>query len=387
MSEEEKPGEGAVTKTWAVWSLALFLGTLSLLAFVVPWQNFFCILSGFVWISALWCRRGLWALGAVFALLFALDNNSHFLNFFQDRYFSVLLALIGIYSVLICFTWLRCRDKLDPGWAWSGVIILSLFSFGMQWSGPWSTLPSLLCLIFAVLFWLLSEQKILAAALVASLFGPIIHISPHISLWHMVVVSFFLLALGYAVSLSPKTPTPESGAGKPMVEKERPKSGFPGSLPSPSFIKFTAVGFILLILVAMLLPTSGPSPIGYQKSMITRCKNNLKQLGLSINSYYSDSSPSAAMPTLKSFEVRAANDGGYGFDANMLSCSADHKGPCLDYVWNPKISGSTWAVWNNSNSPLIWDATPHKYKGKINVLFGDGHVEEMTPERLKELTR
>jgi prepilin-type processing-associated H-X9-DG protein len=57
------------------------------------------------------------------------------------------------------------------------------------------------------------------------------------------------------------------------------------------------------------------------------------------------------------------------------------------YVWNPKLSGGKWADWNNTNSPLIWDATPHHYSGKVNVLFGDCHVEEMTPDRLKELTR
>ena len=143
---------------------------------------------------------------------------------------------------------------------------------------------------------------------------------------------------------------------------------------------------ICLIAAAILLPT--PCVVG-QKGNITKCKNNLKQLGLSIQSYYSDYSDNAliSMPTLKSFEATAANDGGMGFDANMTSCSAERFDGSRYYVWNPKLSGGKWADWNKPNSPLIWDASPHQINGKINVLFGDGHVEEMTPERLKELTR
>ena len=154
-----------------------------------------------------------------------------------------------------------------------------------------------------------------------------------------------------------------------------------------SLITPTAVvlGVLLLawIFVCYILYLSGNDR---ERGNITKCKNNLKQIGQSICSYYSDST-SIAWPILKRHEVSAANDGGLGFDANILSCYATRLDNSSHYVWNPKLSGGKWAEWNNPNSPLIWDASPHKKTGKVNVLLGDGHVEEMTPERLKELTK
>ena len=157
----------------------------------------------------------------------------------------------------------------------------------------------------------------------------------------------------------------------------------PNETSSPWMAICLGIG-LFAMLATMFLPSSPPGT--REKAQITKCKNCLKQMGLSLNSYFSDGT-SNAMPILKSFEVSPSNDGGFGFDANMLSCHAMHHGPSQNYVWNPKLSGSTWAIWNNPHSPWIWDATPHKVNGKINVLMGDGHVEDMTPERLKELTK
>jgi prepilin-type processing-associated H-X9-DG protein len=153
---------------------------------------------------------------------------------------------------------------------------------------------------------------------------------------------------------------------------------------SPWMAIFLGIG-IFAILAAMLLPGLRPHR-PHVNHQISKCKNNIKQLGLYIQSYYSDG-VSTAMPILKSFEVSTTNDGGFGFDAYMLTCPAEHLGLLYHYVWNPKLSGGKWADWNQPNSPLIWDASPHQVNDKVNVLFGDGHVEEMTPERLKELTR
>ena len=138
--------------------------------------------------------------------------------------------------------------------------------------------------------------------------------------------------------------------------------------------------------LAWIFLTSGLKGNDSELANITKCKNTLKQIGLCIQSYYSDGT-SIDMPVLKRYEVDLANDGGLGFDANMLSCPAMHHGPCLDYVWNPKLSGGKWADWNNPKAVLIWDASQHFRNDKVNVLFGDGHVEEMTPERLRELTK
>ena len=138
------------------------------------------------------------------------------------------------------------------------------------------------------------------------------------------------------------------------------------------------------VLITMLLPSTPEGTL--EKSLVITCRNNLKQMGLDINSYYSDSH-ATLLPILKHFEVCPANDGGFGFDANMLSCRAERHDHSTHYVWNPKLSGGKWADWNNPISPLIWDASPHKFNGKVNVLLGDGHVEELTPVRLTELTR
>ena len=153
----------------------------------------------------------------------------------------------------------------------------------------------------------------------------------------------------------------------------------------PRYVTHTIVVVVLAgVLMYMLLPASGPSNLG--RSNVEKCQKQLKQLGLCIQSYYSDGT-STALPKLNHYRVTSANEGGFGFDGYMLTCPAEHLGHLYHYVWNPKLSGGKWSEWNNPNSALIWDAAPHKLDCKFNVLFGDGHVEEMTPERLKEMTK
>ncbi len=382
-----------------------------------PWETVFCVLAVVAWAATLWFRRSILAIVAIFLALLALGNAYPFRTFCYEHSFSVPGALIGLYSVLICLTWLRCRDQLDANWAWSGVIGLVLCNCcGPLWSNAWSALPSLTCVIFAILFWRLASQNIMAAALAASLFVPLIRSNLIGDGWLLIFSGFGLLALGLKVSLRPKDPDPEppSAATPPdngpeqnsktpetepipeefvppslisaqdkanRILEQRHQHSSSRNLPSVSFI--VAVAAVIFILAAMLLPALGSVR---EKANVTKCKGSLKQIGLVMQSYFSDGT-STAMPSLKSFEVSASNDGGFGFDANMLSCPAMHDGPCLDYVWNPKLSGSKYADWNNSNSALIWDASPHRVNGKINAVFGDGHVEELTPERLLELTK
>lgn len=159
------------------------------------------------------------------------------------------------------------------------------------------------------------------------------------------------------------------------------------------FSVVTQVGIVVAILLPVFLLLS-PMMIGAPNSdrpNVVKCQNQLKQLGQCIQSYYSDGT-SVDLPIFTDAKV-TANFGGLGFDDQMMSCPAARNDPHaavtlnLHYVWNPKVSGGKWPDWNNSRSPLIWDALPHKHKGKVNVLFGDGHVEEMTAERLKELTK
>ncbi len=403
----------------------------------LPWETVFCVLAVVAWLAALRFHRGLWAIAAIFAFLPLLGNHHGYGTFTYDHGISRMGILFGLYSVLISLTWLRCRD-LDPNWAWSGVIGLILCNCcGPLWSDAWSALPSLVCVIFATLFWRLAAQKIMAAALAASLFVPLIRSNLIGDGWLLIFTGFGLLALGLKVSLRPKDPDPEppsaatendeppsqsdDGAIQPLTPEQSqavtdflsgdqaPAEGSPAPLknaatktahnsnkrasPTPpesgfdgliSVAKFLIIGFIILaILAAMLLPAMGGVR---EKANVTKCKSNLKIMGLCIQSYYSDGT-STAMPILKRYEVDIHNDGGFGFDVNMLSCPAARHDESTHYVWNPKVSGSTWAIWNNPNSALIWDASPHRVNGKINAVFGDGHVGEISVERMQEMMR
>ncbi|MEN9360394.1 MAG: hypothetical protein RL095_1929 [Verrucomicrobiota bacterium] len=387
----------------------------------LPWESLFCGLAALAWAAALWYRRGLWAAAAIFALLFALGNNFQFRSFCHSHGFFVPGALLGLYSALICLSWLRCRDKLDPNWAWSGVIGLVLCnSFGPLWRDAWSALPSLSCLIFAALFWRLAAQKIMAGTLAASLVFPLFRSNLIGDGWLMILTGFALLALGLKVSLRPKPPPPEAappspppqelssdvlenGAkdegteeADPQLKKAQDKAAAileqrqGQSPPPPSFdgvfqiAKVLLIAFIILaVLAAMLMPSVGGVR---EKANVTKCKGSLKQAGLVIQSYYSDGT-STALPNLNSLEVSAANDGGFGFDANMLNCCAARHDHSTHFVWNPKLSGGKWEDWNNPNSALIWDASPHRVNGRLNAVFGDGHVEEISVESMQEMMR
>ena len=147
---------------------------------------------------------------------------------------------------------------------------------------------------------------------------------------------------------------------------------------------YVAIVIAVLLLLFFLFPSiDEPSR---ESATVPKCKNILKQIGLCIQSYYSDGT-SINLPVLKRYEVSPANDGGLGFDANMMSCPAARLDNSSHYVWNPKLSGGKWPEWSTPKAVWIWDAAQHRRDNKLNVLFGDGHVEEMTPERLKELTR
>ncbi|MEN9360389.1 MAG: hypothetical protein RL095_1924 [Verrucomicrobiota bacterium] len=156
----------------------------------------------------------------------------------------------------------------------------------------------------------------------------------------------------------------------------------PSDRVSPWMAIWLGIG-VFGFLAALILPALG-GPVN-QGRPVTKCKNHLKQMGLVIHSYYADGS-TLRLPILTDLKI-SPESGGLGFDANMLSCPARRRGASLHYLWNPQANGALWSDWNHPHSPLIWDAAPHQINGKLSVLMGDGHVEEMEPEQLKKLTQ
>jgi prepilin-type processing-associated H-X9-DG protein len=142
-----------------------------------------------------------------------------------------------------------------------------------------------------------------------------------------------------------------------------------------------AAGIVMALLAVILWF----SPV-LQSRGTPNCKGNLKMMGVCIQSYYADDK-GGGFPILHGNRVDIGNPQEFGFDPSIINCRASRVSGDHHYVWNPKVSGGQWSLWNNANSPLIWDASPHLYHHSTHALFGDGHVEEITPERLKELTR
>jgi prepilin-type processing-associated H-X9-DG protein len=150
---------------------------------------------------------------------------------------------------------------------------------------------------------------------------------------------------------------------------------------SPWMAILMGIGVVVL-LAAMLLPALGPVNQGRP---VLKCKIHLKQIGAMIDSYYSAGTV-MTLPMVRDPHI-TADFGGIGFDANLLTCPSPPYDQPRHYLWNLKANGGQWKDWNNQHSPLAWDASPHKINDKINVLFGDGHVEEMTPEELATKTK
>ncbi|MEN9359560.1 MAG: hypothetical protein RL095_1095 [Verrucomicrobiota bacterium] len=162
-----------------------------------------------------------------------------------------------------------------------------------------------------------------------------------------------------------------------------------------TLIELLVVVAIIGILAAMLLPALGAVR---EKANVTKCKNSLKQVGLVVQSYYSDGTSTAFGSAFTTATPLVATTAGFNFDANMLACAAARTtAEDVDYT-SDKIGSmsayttqavpatfantDTWAVVNNPNSGLFGDngdtvaKRQHKVNLKFNVTAGDGHVEE-----------
>ena len=110
------------------------------------------------------------------------------------------------------------------------------------------------------------------------------------------------------------------------------------------------------VLAAMLLPALGQVR---EKAEMTKSKNNLKQIGLYINSYFSDGT-TTEFPAVDKL----------GIDQAFL---LTRSGKPYILLFEP---GMNFARVNNPNMPLAIEPVEEFVRmGYCNVLFGDGHVE------------
>ncbi|MEN9361576.1 MAG: hypothetical protein RL095_3111 [Verrucomicrobiota bacterium] len=109
---------------------------------------------------------------------------------------------------------------------------------------------------------------------------------------------------------------------------------------------------------------------------ITRAKNGLKMIGVTINSYFSDGTstdfPEASKLMIEMAMTDIPNNGRPMGDSAAFSKGESDVVP----LWK---AGSHFAALNNSDAPLAF-LRPEFTPGTILMLFGDGHVESRTFE-------
>lgn len=140
------------------------------------------------------------------------------------------------------------------------------------------------------------------------------------------------------------------------------------------------------LLCAMVLPALGhtrtnPGP--------KRCTNNLKQIGTAMIMYFSDGSETI-MPNNEGSRHLEMSDSVvqlFEIDATLLSCPAKRQCPQYEsvYITQEGIAGSSINDFENPDSRITMDGDEygqtqvHATGLKMNVLFGDGHVESVAP--------
>jgi len=131
-----------------------------------------------------------------------------------------------------------------------------------------------------------------------------------------------------------------------------------------------------------------------EKSRVTQCISDLKGMGLTLQSYYSDGTSTVFGSAVTNKQVDASI-GGFGFDATTLKCPAQKThGNETAYVFDRNTgdlgtfvfpssketaftSRDTWSAVNSPNSGLVHDKeSKHWVNNKTNILCGDGHVEK-----------
>ena len=154
-----------------------------------------------------------------------------------------------------------------------------------------------------------------------------------------------------------------------------------------TLIELLVVVAIIGILAAMILPALGTAR---DKAQQKKCTNNLKQFGLAMQMYFSDGSETL-MPHTGSagtLITQSATATDYftlfDLDENLLSCPAKRTAAttaAAEYTTAANVNGAGFSSLEDSDTKIAGDANgaatadTHATGSKMNVVYGDGHVE------------
>ena len=156
-------------------------------------------------------------------------------------------------------------------------------------------------------------------------------------------------------------------------------------------MKFTLLELLVIIavicfIIALILPALGHTRTNTGPK---RCTSNLKQIGTAMIMYFSDGSETK-MPHNNGARYLQSHDNIsrlFELEPEILSCRAKRNEPQYKgvYVMQRGVEGTSFEDIENPSSSITMDGDEyghmqvHKNGCKLNVLFGDGHVESIAP--------
>lgn len=157
---------------------------------------------------------------------------------------------------------------------------------------------------------------------------------------------------------------PHERAGALNYAPQKKARRCPGWLPDT--IKLVLVVLAILVFVALLQPYTRPG--SRTQARLVVCESNLREIGRCLLSYasaHNDRFPSGIQLVLSAEWGHAANE--------LLTCPELPAGGASTYVYIPGQGAA-----DDARNVLVYEPA-NSHDGKwANVLFADGHVQQMT---------